>query len=331
MIDCSELKHPFLTDPGTSQSDRVMNELLANAPQIDGRSLADLLNYFTQIAGSINYYDENLQISHWKPFFNNSIPFLLASIATIKTDVLDEKLNFYNYLAKKEPSASGLQLNLFYVYYSTFRKINTWYLQLKDSQLPSSIFIAKLIKNKLKQPFITFSSIMNAAVKFYCVKKIDFTEIISNDIWGIQAKDLFAIDKKFLKTHSNRKRLIALQNEISSLFPVLVEAFKALPVAAESDLNVSLLPDVDSLNENYQPHLALIFVFIKMFQQVQNDLNVFTKKHLDFFYQSVLQLKPQPAVPDKANVLFQLQNQVQQYLIQKSKVQVKDGKDSNKA
>jgi len=40
------------------------------------------------------------------------------------------------------------------------------------------------------------------------------------------------------------------------------------------------------------------------------DLNSFTKKHLDFFYKKVLQLQPQQAVPDKAHLVFEIQNQL---------------------
>jgi hypothetical protein len=330
MIDCSKLIHPFQNDPGVSQADRIMNELLAGAPNVDARSLADLLDYFTQLAPDINYYDTNLAITDWKPFFKNSLPFLLAAVIKTKTGVIEEKFNCYNNLILKSPSPSGLQLNLFYVYYNIFKKINTWHLQIKNSKLPIELFIEKLIKNKLKQPFITFSSIENAAVKYYCVKKIDFTEIISNPVWNIRQKDLFPVDTKFLKIHSNRKRLIALQNELSGLFPSLLEALKTLPVAAEGDLQTSLLPLNEDLQKKHEPHLALIFVFLSMFQKLQGDLNGFTKKHLDFFYQNVLQLQPQGAVPDKANILIQLQNQVQKYYLLPKGTLVKDGKDNNK-
>jgi hypothetical protein len=307
-----------------------MNELLADAPKIDGRTMADLLDYFMQLAPDINYYDNNLHISDWQPFFKNSLPFLLASIVKIKTDVVNEKFNFYNSLVKKNPSQAGLQLNLFYTYYNTFRKINDLYLQLKGSGLPFELFVEKLIKNKLKQSFIKFISIANAAVQYYCVKKIDFSEIVNNDVWGVQQKNLFATDESFLKENTNRQRLLALQSELSGLFPVLLEALKTLPVAAEMDLQTSLKPLKEDLQKKHEPHLALIFVFINMFQKLQNDLNSFTRKHLDFFYQDILQIKPQGAAPDKANILFQLQNQVQKYLLKKDTL-VKDGKDNNKA
>ena len=56
-MDCECLIHPFQNDPGTSQSQRVMDNLLSGAAKIDARTLADLLNYFVQMSRHINYYD----------------------------------------------------------------------------------------------------------------------------------------------------------------------------------------------------------------------------------------------------------------------------------
>src|SRR5579871_1476235 len=291
MIDCSKLIHPFQNDPGVSQSQRVMADLLTTAPNIDERALADLLDYFSQIASDINFYDDDLQITDWKNFFSNSLPFLLASIIKTKTDVIDEKFICYNKLMTKNPSQSALQLNLFYTYYVTFKKINTWHLQFMNSKLPIALTIAKLISTKLKQPFIKFASLMNAAVKYYCVKKIDFTDILSNPAWGIQQSDLFEIGIKgsfFQKTRSNRKKLLALQSDLNALSPVLIEALKTLSIAAAQDLQTSITTSAEELadfQKKHDPHLALIFVFLKMFEKLTDDLNGFTKKHLDFFYQ----------------------------------------------
>ncbi len=66
-----------------------------------------------------------------------------------------------------------------------------------------------------------------------------------------------------------------------------------------------------------------------MFRQLQNDLNQYTRKHLDYFYKEILQFKAKEAVPDKANVVFEIQKALKNYLIKKG-ILVKDGKDDNK-
>ena len=140
MYDCNCLIHPFQNDPGTSQSQRVMDDLLTGAAKIDARTLADLLQYFTQISPYINFYDTQLNVSDWQPFFQKSIPFTLASV--IKTPLADIEENFvlYNYLFEKKPSSTGLQLQAYFIYYRFIKKINDSYLSVKDSGLPIESF-----------------------------------------------------------------------------------------------------------------------------------------------------------------------------------------------
>jgi hypothetical protein len=42
MFDCKNLLHPFQNDPGTSQRQRIIDALLDDSAQIDGRTLADI-------------------------------------------------------------------------------------------------------------------------------------------------------------------------------------------------------------------------------------------------------------------------------------------------
>ena len=148
MIDCRQLIHPFQNDPGVSQRQRVMNELLDGAPSIDGRTMADLLDQFRRLAPGINYYNSSLQVSDWTAFFKDSLPFLLATIIRQRPDVIDAKFQDYARLSRKNPSREGLQLCIFYIYYHTFKKINAWHLQLKDSGLPTELLLTRLIRNR---------------------------------------------------------------------------------------------------------------------------------------------------------------------------------------
>jgi hypothetical protein len=211
-FECDKLLHPFQNDPGTSQSARVMAALLGGPAQIDGRSMADLLQFFVSLAPNIVYYDQNLNPGVWTPFFQKSLPFFLAGMSNFTTDSIDSKLTLYAYLFKKKPSGSGLQLNLFYIYYNLIRQVNNWSCQLAGSQLPIETTINKLIVNKLKQPVLQFIGIVNAAVKWYGVKKVDFSPLVKNPAWGLDVTDLYALDTAFKKVGpSQRKRLLALE------------------------------------------------------------------------------------------------------------------------
>ncbi len=68
-FDCDNLLHPFQYDTGTNQLQRMLESPLQSDVKIDGRSMADLLHFFSQLAAHINFYDKQLLISDWKPFF----------------------------------------------------------------------------------------------------------------------------------------------------------------------------------------------------------------------------------------------------------------------
>ena len=115
---------------------------------------------------------------------------------------------------------------------------------------------------------------------------------------------------------------------VASFLEVIKTVADILQVS--SDLEKSLFPLKEELQEKHPPHLAILFSFIKLFAHLQGDLNGFSKKHLDFFYKKVLKLKAHEATPDKAHIVFDIQNQLGNYLLKKGLL-LKDGKDANKA
>ena len=75
-----------------------------------------------------------------------------------------------------------------------------------------------------------------------------------------------------------------------------------------------------------EPHLALFFAFLYLFEVAQEDLNTITKRHLDFYYRDVLQLKENPAVADQVAIIFKLAKNVNEYQVKKG-TKLKAGKD----
>lgn len=325
------MKHPFQTDPGTSQRQRVADALLAEAPAIDARRLADLLDYFVQLSRHVNFYDNKLQVSDWQPFFQKSLPFILSSIIRYNDTAVTEKFNLYNKLFDKNPSSQSLQLLLHFTYYNAIHRIHTWYTQLQQSDLPVGPLAGKLIADKLARPVKQFIRCANSGAAWFGLKKMDFSLLQQQPVWNLTAQDLVQLEEDIpLSGTTQRKRLIALRNKLLDLFPSFVQVIKSLSDTAGLYIEQSLFPLKEELKQQHTPHLGLLFAFLKLFQHLQADLNHFTRRHLDFFYREVLKIQPREAVPDKAHIVFEIQNQLDQYLLKKG-LQVKDGKDRNKA
>ncbi len=315
MFDCNNLLHPFQNDPGTSQRQRIIDQLVSNAVKIDARSLADLLNFFSKLSTGINFYDKNLSVNNWQPFFSKSLPFLLASLSRYDDGVTRDKFELYKKLFSKQASVQGLQLMLSFILYNTFSKLNSWYEEVKGSDLPIENGIEELIRSRLAAHLKTFIVFANTASKWFCTKKFDFTRFLDtddSDVWNLELRHLYAIDNQFPGKAVGRCALLkVLYKDVSELLPTLLEGLKQVVIPAEASIKDSLVPQAKELRENHPPHLALVFAFINLFQKLQGELNKKTKEHLHFFYTQVLKIKPAQARADKAHVVFELQKLLQ--------------------
>ena len=332
MYDCHHLTHPFLHDAGVSQTERSLAALLPENVPIDGRKTADLLNYFTQLAKQINYYDSDLSIADWTPFFENSLPFTLSRMAAFPLVVNEEKLAGYARMLDRHATVPGLQLLIFYTWYTTIQPLQRWAVSLRGTGVDLETALARQIKENLQQPLLSFIRAANTAAHCYGMRRIDFTDLLSVEAWALEQADLYAYDPGFLCSAGGiRTQLLSLWGSIQAAIPFFNGVIANISSGAAQDVNDSLqsLLAMDG-SADTPPHLALLFSFIRIFGEFQHDLNHFSKYHLQYFYTQVLRLRPAPAVPDRAHLVFSIQQQFSQYLLDKGLL-VKDGKDNNKA
>src|SRR5205814_1818931 len=202
MINCAKLIHPFQNDPGISQEARSVAALLSDAPRIDARKLADLLDYFQQLSRNVNFYhyDESQRkiiIRDWQLFFQGNIPFTLAGMIKYNRGSASKRLEKYNKLFDRRPSARNLQLILHFIYNSTISPVSSWSRELKDSGLPARNVLEKLIKDKLSPPVKQFICLSNTAVSEFKIKPIDFSKVSQNPDWQLQPGDFLKKDGCF--------------------------------------------------------------------------------------------------------------------------------------
>lgn len=53
-----------------------------------------------------------------------------------------------------------------------------------------------------------------------------------------------------------------------------------------------------------RPHFALLLAFLELVTQAQDHVNGLTRRHLEFYYEQVLQMQRRPAVPDQVNIVL---------------------------
>ncbi|MBO9634490.1 MAG: hypothetical protein J7578_15350 [Chitinophagaceae bacterium] len=331
MSDCQNLVHPFQTDPGVNQAQRKIDDLLSGSASIDGRTMADLLTFFAELSKHVNYYDENLQKSDWQPFFKKSLPFTIAGMVNFNKNKERKKFDNYQSIFNKKPTRQRLQLIRMFVFDNTFQRIDQWYQQVKGSGLPIEQTLVSLIRDKLQKHLTDFILYNNAITFKYGLRKIDFSSFLSNPHWSLKADEIYNSKEPAYPPGplTNRKRLTAFKDAIVTVYTLFQDLADAIALSSSQSMNESIEPLKEELKQHHPPHLGLLFAFLKLFTYLQQDLNGFTRKHLDFFYRDVLKLAPRKANPDKAHIVFDIQKHLDKYLLKKGLL-LKDGKDANK-
>jgi hypothetical protein len=332
MFSCDHLYHPFLNDPGTSQDERLPAALVADSPAIDNREISDFLNYFAALSHQINFYDSSLNVSDWGPFFSGDLAFFLSSMAATDTTSLNTTLESYTKMFEKRPTVEGLQLIFLYTWYSIVYPIQQWAGQLQNSGLPLETNLQTLITDRLPAAIRSFISWMNTAVKCFCIRPIDPGVLLVNSAWGLAAADLTAYDEEFSCTgKSSRTQLLALQSSLNGLSVSFLEVLDLAGSGAADQVNQELYSLLLTTGQQtIRPHLALLYSFLNQYLNLLDDLNNLTDRHLNFFFQDVLQLAPGAVIADQAYVIFSLQKQVPNYPLPAG-LSLKDGKDNKNA
>lgn len=87
------------------------------------------------------------------------------------------------------------------------------------------------------------------------------------------------------------------------------------------------LKDLSDESAFSQPHRALFLTFLKLLGYHRDQMNSFSRRHLDFYYTQLLGFQKRPPVPDQVHALFQLTDEVDQWLL-KAGTELDAGTDS---
>jgi hypothetical protein len=80
--------------------------------------------------------------------------------------------------------------------------------------------------------------------------------------------------------------------------------------------------------ERHTPHYGLWLAFLRLFRFNQAQLNTLTERHLNYYYQEILQLCRRRAEPDQVHLLLELNKNREAYLLQAEDTLFKAGKDT---
>lgn len=253
---------------GINQSGRMLPELEPSFIVPDERSLLELVQFTLEYAESVAYYDlEKRPVGNWKPFLLHDPIFIVGLIAA--TDLEDFKAVQEDLEIKwgglGEPPAQirrEMAVNLL----ATTKNLFYWE-GLFDACHYSGP-IVKEIRNGIQflEPVIADSL---KAQKEY--SQTDFQAAgIALNYSGRSSENSFKENFKMAY-----KNLMYITEFAALRFEEMIQ----------------------NPNGELQPHLGLLIAGLRLFQEVQKDMNTLTERHLDFYYQRLLSQVPKHPFP----------------------------------
>ncbi|MBS1630595.1 MAG: baseplate J/gp47 family protein [Bacteroidetes bacterium] len=364
-MSCADQKNP-LQHSGTSQQQRKAPALLPAFVRVDEHDFPDWIVFASRFSEYLNYYsDANIPTNNWQPFFNNDIAAVLGSISIQDIETYREQIKErFDFLRDDdhELEQSKLEATLG----SLFSALLTLSIALDRYlfRLPKDHVLRLRIQNIITQKLQPALSKLLAYYKGGRNRhRKDGTEdptlvIIANkdfpdwSILGLPVKDVLECVKSqnlsaiWLAGKPNLKSFFNSRPIDSSIYGEETESpFRRIQHAANHNLFISLFDDFlgnyarliqeaeAALNEvltrfNAHPaHYALFLSFLHLFRKAQDQLNTFSGRHLNFYYQRVLRLEPRAARPNQVHILAGLAKGFNSYSLPKD-TRFRAGKDS---
>ncbi|MGZ3764387.1 MAG: hypothetical protein ACXVB0_08910 [Mucilaginibacter sp.] len=332
----------LLSYNGTSQPQRTLDALLANAAQVDERGTDDLILFTKRYGAYLNYYDlTNAITGDWGGLMSNDIAVTIASVADWSTQ---DYAPFIKYLNDKiinagnDTDAKNFFKLLFDFVFSLASGLDNAYRQL-PSNTDYNTYLSVSVASKLAVP-------LNILVQYYALFKsnslIDESSTLTDPLSPVEQNvlsqnfNINSLSEPFKITPLSTVYPISLGGPVHddinhilthNLFAGALQSFINAVINIVSGTPDYLAKTLSNY-PSHAPHYALYLTFLKLFSFAQQHLNEYTKRHLDFYYKQVLQLSNNVAEPDYVHLVFELQKNINQHLLP-SGTSFKAGKDAN--
>ena len=295
--------------------------------------MVDMLLFIHGYARNVIFYNHKVdpeqgpyaEVGDWLDFFENSLPFHLARFSDFNAAAMEAELDALAIQVKEGKSVPDLQLLFDHVYNEFFVPVErVW--RLVDATAFKFLFeLNEAIQTHIAPALERYLTLRNTAAKYLCVERISF-DIFMRPPWDIPMERLFQSDEKVTRAPGGEQGAIAwFRDELALLAGELLRSLGSLAELAPSYVEESL----NALEKRNEPHLGLLFAFIKLYTHFQKDLNNLSVAHLDFFYQKVLKIEGRKVKPDMVHLIFEIANHLNDgYLVEKGTT-FRDGQDGN--
>lgn len=315
--------------PGTSQTTRLLKELMPDYVQVDEMTLNDLVKFTDEYARRIIFHrgeTEVLNKGNWQEFLIKDYLYLLFFMSN--TEIGDVRNNFISTLESAHLSSNSVSrrqksVNMLSMTLDLAITLHSWYahMEYNDHTQDMVYNLRNAINIELKPGILQLYAAKNALIR-------------SNDKTPLEV----LTEKKFNHLESQLKINIASHNIKSmamndGMLSVLYDIFNRLLFITEHLSNTAgkVLEKVLVERKDNKAHIALFIAFLRLFKKAQGEVNQLTRKHLEFYYRSILRQSPDDTLPDNAYISLGLAKSAENVFLEKgtgfSAGKDADGKD----
>lgn len=334
MANPNPIPHPFLLNPGTRQGDRHLMALNPDHIKIDDRKLGELLVYLHEFASQINFYDLQLGLHDWQRFFATSLPFQLARLQHLALNEQSASITTAIELVRTEPQKEHLVPVFQEIYQDHFAFLHQLSLRLNVANHSFAPILDRLIASNLQEPLKQYIAHCNCLSDQGLEVGVDLNPLLESEIWGLELIDLYSRPASCFENGPDAVedilKMVSALEDIQSMSESVLGQTQNQLLAIDGYLQESLIPLQEAQRQKHDPQLGLLFTFLELFSQFQGHLNQLSRAHLDYFFKTVLGIKTRSAKPDEAIVVFELQQHIDQYKLDKGRL-VQDATDANDA
>ncbi|MEE1944505.1 hypothetical protein VRU48_05255 [Pedobacter sp. KR3-3] len=296
----------------------IEKSLAATSQLVDARTEQDWLFFLGEFATLINFYDQDNTVNgNWAPFLLKDPVFLLATIA--KTKVADlHAIYFKTKTRLQQLFAKGIELgkigiginDMLEQIFQVFVYLKRWiyYLQTTVEEYELKTYILQQVENVYSKYFWAISSL----------RQVLFSTTIIPGISKFDPGKLNAFqthEELVWKKYENKEpywEVLNLQHPINKNSPEAI--FKSLVKAGDGIFvffnnvvsHAQQAFEKLSANKSIHPDTTLLRSFVHLLKIQQAELNKLADKHLDFYYQDILQQVAEPAKADRVFVCAEL-------------------------
>lgn len=287
---------------GINQSERFISSLSPDYIKIDERTIAELLRFLSGFSTQINYYNFSNRIDgDWGDLLKSNIHTMITLMSRLDIKEFSRKYERLKLIIRNEINES---------------KIILYFNDLLEMVWEASLYMVQLLEkadNAALQNIMMpdFASILESCLPD--INKLKHCNSQAQQLFKNTTKINFSLANRLLKSQPDLEGLNIFGESVDTKGKILhaITFIDEILSGLKSRINRLLgaceyyLQNNNLLDQQFEPHLGLLITFLHLYVHLQEQLNCFTQKHLDFYYKDILGIIPKPPHPDSVHVIFE--------------------------